>query len=103
MTIKREYLDRREVDFSDVASGRRLPPVQGWIKGLDFPVLVLRQDGYAPRVITVLWPCMPPGAWRACASSTNSSTSSCDPDSISTLSDVPSRSCKYSKLRNISY
>ena len=27
MTIKREELDRREVDFSDVASGRRLPPV----------------------------------------------------------------------------
>ena len=27
MTIKREDLNRREVDFSDVVSGRRLPPV----------------------------------------------------------------------------
>jgi len=27
MTIKREDLDRRIVDFSDVTSGRRLPPV----------------------------------------------------------------------------
>ena len=27
MTIKREDVDRRIVDFSDVASGRRLPPV----------------------------------------------------------------------------
>ena len=27
MTIKREELDRREVDFPDMASGRRLPPV----------------------------------------------------------------------------
>ena len=25
MTIKREELDRQEVDFSDVTSGRRLP------------------------------------------------------------------------------
>ncbi len=27
MTIKREDVDNREVDFSDVATGRRLPPV----------------------------------------------------------------------------
>ena len=27
MTIKRYELDRREVDFKDVASGRRQPPV----------------------------------------------------------------------------
>ena len=26
MTIKREDLDRRAVDLSDVATGRRLPP-----------------------------------------------------------------------------
>ncbi len=27
MTIKREDVDRRKVDFSDVATGKRLPPV----------------------------------------------------------------------------
>lgn len=27
MTIKREDIDKRQVDFSDVRSGRRLPPV----------------------------------------------------------------------------
>ncbi|MGH6813691.1 MAG: HigA family addiction module antitoxin [Methylocella sp.] len=27
MTIRREDIDNRKVDFSDVASGRRLPPV----------------------------------------------------------------------------
>ena len=38
MTIKREDVDRRIVDFSDVASGRRLPPVHpGKILRDEFP------------------------------------------------------------------
>lgn len=27
MTIKREDIENREIDFSDISSGRRLPPV----------------------------------------------------------------------------
>ena len=45
MTIKREELDRREVDFSDVASGRRLPPVH--------PGEILRDEFLTPMAISV--------------------------------------------------
>ena len=45
MTIKREELDRREVDFSDVASGRRLPPVH--------PGEILRDEFLTPMEINV--------------------------------------------------
>ena len=45
MTIKREALDRREVDFSDVASGRRLPPVH--------PGEILRDEFLTPMEISV--------------------------------------------------
>ena len=45
MTIKREELDRREVDFSDVASGRRLPPVH--------PGEILRDEFLTPMKISV--------------------------------------------------
>ena len=45
MTIKREDLDRREVDFSDVASGRRLPPVH--------PGEILRDEFLTPMEISV--------------------------------------------------
>ena len=45
MTIKREELDRREVDFSDVASGRRLPPVH--------PGEILRDEFLMPMEISV--------------------------------------------------
>ena len=45
MTIKREELDRREVDFSDVASGRRLPPVH--------PGEILRDEFLTPMGISV--------------------------------------------------
>ena len=45
MTIKREELDRREVDFSDVASGRRLPPVH--------PGEILRDEFLTPMEISV--------------------------------------------------
>ena len=45
MTIKREELDRREVDFSDVASGRRLPPVH--------PGEILRDEFLTPLEISV--------------------------------------------------
>ena len=44
MTIKREELDRREVDFSDVASGR-LPPVH--------PGEILRDEFLTPMEISV--------------------------------------------------
>ena len=40
MTIKREDVDRRIVDFSDVASGRRLPPVH--------PGKILRDEFLTP-------------------------------------------------------
>ena len=45
MTIKREELDRQEVDFSDVASGRRLPPVH--------PGEILRDEFLTPMAISV--------------------------------------------------
>lgn len=45
MTIKREELDRREIDFSDVASGRRLPPVH--------PGEILRDEFLIPLEISV--------------------------------------------------
>ena len=45
MTIKREELDRREVDFSDVASGRRLPPVH--------PGEILRDEFLTPMKLSV--------------------------------------------------
>jgi len=45
MTIKREDLDRREVDFSDVASGRRLLPVH--------PGEILRDEFLTPMEMSV--------------------------------------------------
>ena len=45
MTIKREDVDRRIVDFSDVASGRRLPPVH--------PGKILRDEFLIPMRISV--------------------------------------------------
>ena len=45
MAIKREELDRQEVDFSDVASGRRLPPVH--------PGEILRDEFLTPMGISV--------------------------------------------------
>jgi addiction module HigA family antidote len=45
MTIKREDIDRRIVDFSDAASGRRLPPVH--------PGEILRNEFLTPMGISV--------------------------------------------------
>src|SRR5262245_47317572 len=45
MSIKREKIDRRLVDFSDVHSGRRLPPVH--------PGQILRDEFLAPLGISV--------------------------------------------------
>ena len=45
MTIKREDIDRRIVDFSDVASGRRLPLVH--------PGKILRDEFLTPTRISV--------------------------------------------------
>ncbi len=45
MTIKREDLDRRAVDFSDVATGRRLPPVH--------PGEILRDEFLRPLALSV--------------------------------------------------
>lgn len=45
MTIKREDIDRRIVDFSEVASGRRLPPVH--------PGEILRDEFLTPMRISV--------------------------------------------------
>ena len=45
MPIKREDLDRGDVDFSDVASGRRLPPVH--------PGEILRDEFLEPLGISV--------------------------------------------------
>ena len=45
MSIKREDIDRRSVDFSDVASGRRLPPVH--------PGEILRDEFLTPMRISV--------------------------------------------------
>jgi antitoxin HigA-1 len=44
MTIKREDLDRRIVDFSDVTSGRRLPPIH--------PGEILRDEFLTPMGIS---------------------------------------------------
>ena len=45
MTIKREDIDERTVDFSDVATGRRLPPVH--------PGDILREDFLEPLGLSV--------------------------------------------------
>jgi len=45
MTIKREDIDRRIVEFSDIASGRRLPPVH--------PGEILRDEFLTPMGISV--------------------------------------------------
>ena len=45
MTIEREDVGRRKVDFSDVASGRRLPPVH--------PGEVLRDEFLKPMELSV--------------------------------------------------
>ena len=45
MTIRREDLDRRRVDFSDVTSGQRLPPIH--------PGEVLRDDFLRPMELSV--------------------------------------------------
>ena len=45
MTIEREDVDRRKVNFSDVASGRRLPPVH--------PGEVLRDEFLKPMELSV--------------------------------------------------
>lgn len=45
MTIKREDIDHRQVDFSDVESGRRLPPVH--------PGEVLRDEFLTPMTLSV--------------------------------------------------
>ena len=45
MDIKREDIDNRRVDFSDVQSGRRLPPVH--------PGAILRDEFLAPMGISV--------------------------------------------------
>lgn len=45
MTIEREELDRRRVEFSDVASGRRLAPVH--------PGEVLREEFLTPMGLSV--------------------------------------------------
>ena len=45
MTISREDLDRRRVDFSDVASGERLPPIH--------PGEILRDDFLRPMRLSV--------------------------------------------------
>ena len=45
MTIKREDVDRQMVDFSDVASGKRLPPIH--------PGEVLREEYLKPLALSV--------------------------------------------------
>lgn len=45
MTIKREDLDAGRIDFTDVTTGRRLPPVH--------PGEILREDFLAPMAISV--------------------------------------------------
>ena len=45
MSISREDIDRKKVDFSEVASGRRLPPVH--------PGEILRDDFLEPLGISV--------------------------------------------------
>ena len=45
MTIKREHVDRRAVDFSDVTADQLLPPVH--------PGEILREDFLAPLALSV--------------------------------------------------
>ena len=45
MSIKRDDIDNRKVDFSDIASGRRLPPVH--------PGEILRDEFLTPMRISV--------------------------------------------------
>ena len=45
MTIEREEIDRRQIDFSDVASGGRLPPVH--------PGEILRDEFLTPMSLSV--------------------------------------------------
>jgi antitoxin HigA-1 len=45
MSIKREDIDKRKVDFSGVASGRRLPPIH--------PGVILRDEFLTPLAISV--------------------------------------------------
>lgn len=45
MSIKREEIDAQKVDFSDIASGRRLPPVH--------PGEILRDEFLTPMQISV--------------------------------------------------
>jgi len=45
MSVKREDIDNRKVDFSDIASGRRLPPVH--------PGKILRDEFLTPMEISV--------------------------------------------------
>ena len=45
MNIKRDDIDKRKVDFSDIASGRRLPPVH--------PGEILRDEFLKPMDISV--------------------------------------------------
>ena len=45
VTIERDDIDRRQVDFSDVASGRRLPPVH--------PGEILRDEFLKPMELSV--------------------------------------------------
>ncbi len=45
MAIKREDIDERKIDFSDVSTGRRLPPVH--------PGDILRQDFLEPLGLSV--------------------------------------------------
>jgi addiction module HigA family antidote len=45
MSIKREDIDNRKVDFSDITSGRRLPPVH--------PGEILRDEFLTPMEISV--------------------------------------------------
>ncbi len=45
MTIKREHVDRRTVDFTDVTAGHQLPPVH--------PGEILREDFLVPLALSV--------------------------------------------------
>ena len=45
MTVEREDMDWQRVDFSDVASGRRLPPIH--------PGEILRDDFLTPMALSV--------------------------------------------------
>ena len=45
MAIKREYIDSRRVDFSDIATGKRLPPVH--------PGEILRDAFLQPMALSV--------------------------------------------------